>query len=93
MSARKRTLRLQSWANVDLRGEGGSVTLIALGERVTRGGKLEQYEIEIQIGRGHVQRIARQIANMHERDRKRLAQETRRIELEVAAITQPENQT
>ena len=83
-------IRLEWIGSPEIGGTGSDLTLKLEGHRVNKAGNIEEYKIEAGIGRHHIQRLARQIATMHERDRKRLERELKRIELEQQAITQPD---
>jgi hypothetical protein len=76
--------------DIEIEGCGSiSLTLKARAHRFNKIGRVERYDLQLSVGRYVIQRLARQIATMHERDRARLAREMQRIEAEVAAITQP----
>ncbi len=78
------------WITPEISGAGNDLTLKLEGHRVNKAGNIEEYKLEAKMGRHHIQRLARQIASMHARDRQRLDRELRRIEIEQQAITQPE---
>lgn len=75
--------------SIDVQGEGSSLTLLTRGSRVNKLGRYESYDLCLKIDRWAIHRLARAIATMHVRDRARLDKELKRIELETAAIKQP----
>ncbi len=83
-------IQLEYISTPEITGSGNDLTISLEGHRINKAGNIENYKIQSKIGRFHIQRLARQIATMHERDRERLARELRRIEFEVQAIQQPE---
>lgn len=74
-----------------LTGDYEDLTWTINAHRQKRSGEYEYFELRLKCCRWSIQRIARQIATMHERDRERLRQELRRIELEAEAIKQPDS--
>jgi hypothetical protein len=90
MTDTRRKVKLVCSTNIDMRGDGDQVQLAFSAHRKKASGGYEFFEIELDVGRYVIQRLARQIATMHERDRARLAREMARIEKEIDAIKQPE---
>lgn len=86
-------LKLTIGSSPKLEGTGGDLTLKFRGHRKNKLGNYEWYDIEIEVSRWIVQRLLRQVATMHERDRVRLANDTARIAHEIDAVKQPEVQT
>ena len=90
MTDTRRKVKLVCSSNIDIRGEGAEVQIDLKAHRKKANGSYEFFEIELDVGRYVIQRLARQIATMHERDRARLSRELGRIEKEIEAIKQPE---
>ncbi len=82
-------IQLEYISTPEITGSGNDLTISLEGHRINNAGNIENYKIQAKMSRFHIQRLARQIATMHERDRERLARELQLIEVEVAAITQP----
>jgi hypothetical protein len=76
--------------DINIEGYGNELTFTTRGHRRNKLGNREEYELKLKVPRWTLQRLARQIATMHERDRARLSRELRRIEMECEAIKQPE---
>lgn len=93
MSDTRRKIVLIAGGNIEVAGEGDGVRLKLSAHRKKKNGDYEFFEMDIELGRWVVQRLARQIATMHVRDRERLTRETARIEKEIDAIKQPETKT
>lgn len=92
MKFKKITICLD-WAGAPrIEGCGNQLTMRIEGHRTNKAGNIEEYKIEAKLSRHHIQRLAREIATMHQRDRQRLQRELNRIELEQQAITQPESE-
>ena len=84
-----RKLKLSAGAPT-ITGAGDRVALSLSGNRLNKAGNLERYVIQFDMGIWHILQLARQIATMHVRDRRRLEIEMRRIEVEKKAIHEPE---
>lgn len=92
MTDTRKKLALICGTNIDIVGEGSELKVTLTAHRKKKSGSYDFYAIELDVDRYAVKRLAQQIATMHVRDRKRLENELARIEREVEAIKQPEQQ-
>lgn len=85
-----RKLAIGAGTSPTLEGDGADLTLKFRAHRRKKTGTYDFYDVELKLERWFIQRLARQIAAMHVRDRKRLKGELERIDLEIDAIKQPD---
>jgi hypothetical protein len=83
-------LRMSAYGSVELTGEGDDIKLRFSASRKTRTGQYVGYDVQLELGRFQIQKLLRQVATMHRRDRRRLERELSRIDSERNAIDQPE---
>ena len=69
-----------------LEGSGDALEIHLKGYRTTKAGTYEEYDVIAKVCRHSVMQLLEQVKAMHERDRARLASETKRIERELGVL-------
>lgn len=83
-----RVLKLRAWSPT-LEGAGETLTLKFVTYRPTKGANGWRGDLELNLDRHMVRKLAEQIREMQTRDRERLARENARLYREIEPLTRP----
>lgn len=83
---RTKKLALETFDDVTIDGCGEALVFKLIACRTTKAGTFERYELQLKACRYSVRKLAQQIADMQERDRARIAEETARLSRELAPL-------
>jgi hypothetical protein len=83
-----RKLEADLQTNIDLVGQGETVTMQFQTWRQKESGNYERTAVKVKLSRWAISRLIDELRRLHIRDRKRLEDEAARINREVARLTQ-----